>query len=87
MKLWKPSSKITKNSNLFKFEKFISKRFNKNFNENINESLLYTICNIIENENKFLLITSKIEINKMEIELTDLKSRLNNFFFLNLNQS
>ncbi len=32
MRLWKPSSTITKNSNLFKFEKFISKRFNKNFN-------------------------------------------------------
>ncbi|WP_440907864.1 acetoacetate--CoA ligase [Candidatus Pelagibacter sp.] len=34
MRLWKPSSKTKKNSNLFKFEKFISKRFNKNFNEN-----------------------------------------------------
>ena len=34
MRLWKPSSKTTKNSNLFKFEKFISKRFNKNFNVN-----------------------------------------------------
>ena len=34
MRLWKPSSKTRKNSNLFKFEKFISKRFNKNFNLN-----------------------------------------------------
>ena len=34
IRLWKPSSKTKKNSNLFKFEKFISKRFNKNFNEN-----------------------------------------------------
>ena len=34
MRLWKPSSKTTKNSNLFKFEKFISKRFNKDFNVN-----------------------------------------------------
>ena len=34
IKLWKPSSKTKKNSNLFKFEKFISKKFNKNFNEN-----------------------------------------------------
>jgi len=34
IKLWKPSSKLKKNSNLFKFEKFISKRFNKNFNTN-----------------------------------------------------
>ena len=34
IRLWKPSSKTKKNSNLFKFEKFISKRFKKNFNEN-----------------------------------------------------
>ena len=34
IRLWEPSSKTKKNSNLFKFEKFISKRFNKNFNEN-----------------------------------------------------
>ena len=34
IRLWIASSKTKKNSNLFKFEKFISKRFNKNFNEN-----------------------------------------------------
>ena len=34
IRLRKPSNKTKKNSNLFKFEKFISKRFNKNFNEN-----------------------------------------------------
>ncbi len=31
-KLWHPPDRIKKNSNLFKFEKFISKRFSKNFN-------------------------------------------------------
>ena len=34
IRLWKPSIRAKKNSNLFKFEKFISKRFNKNFNQN-----------------------------------------------------
>ncbi len=34
IRLWKPSNKTKKKSNLFKFEKFISKRFNINFNEN-----------------------------------------------------
>ena len=34
IRLWKPSSKTKKNSNLFKFEKFISKKLNKNFNLN-----------------------------------------------------
>ncbi len=37
MRLWKPSSKTIKNSNLFKFEKFIAKKFNKNFNVNFNK--------------------------------------------------
>ena len=57
----------------------------ENLNENINEDLLYTIYNIIDNEKKFLLITSEIEINKLNIKLSDLKSRLNNFFFSNIN--
>ena len=34
IRLWKPSSKTKKNSNLYKFEKFLSERFNKNFNKN-----------------------------------------------------
>jgi acetoacetyl-CoA synthetase len=33
-KLWEASKKLKINSNLFKFEKFISKRFKKNFNKN-----------------------------------------------------
>ncbi len=33
-KLWEPSSILKKNSNLFKFEKFISNKFHKNFNSN-----------------------------------------------------
>ena len=37
MRLWKPSSKIIKNSKLFKFEKFIAKKFNKKFNVNFNK--------------------------------------------------
>ena len=45
MNLWKPSSKTTKNSNLFKFEKFISKRFNKNFNEDFQKIHNWSIKN------------------------------------------
>ena len=33
-KLWQPSIRLKNNSNLFKFEKFISNRFNQNFYEN-----------------------------------------------------
>lgn len=45
MSLWKPSSKTTKNSNLFKFEKFISKRFNKNFKVNFEKIHNWSIKN------------------------------------------
>ena len=33
-KLWEPSTTLKKNSNLFRFEKFISNKFHKNFNKN-----------------------------------------------------
>ena len=33
-KLWEASNRLKKSSNLFKFEKFISNRFNKSFNKN-----------------------------------------------------
>ena len=33
-KLWEASKHQKNNSNLFKFEKFISKKYNKNFNKN-----------------------------------------------------
>ena len=32
--LWEPSSILKKNSNLFRFEKFISNKFHKNFQMN-----------------------------------------------------
>ena len=45
IKLWEPSNKIKKNSNLFKFEKFISERFNKNFNENFKKIHNWSVKN------------------------------------------
>ncbi len=43
--LWKPSSKTTKNSNLFKFEKFISKRYNKHFKVNFEKIHNWSVKN------------------------------------------
>ena len=66
-------------------DKFIDKlKHNKNIvienlNENINEELLYTIINITENENKFLLITSEYAISELGFKLNDLVSRSKNF--------
>ena len=44
-KLWEPSRKIKLNSNLLKFEKFISNRFKKKFNNNYEKINSWTIKN------------------------------------------
>ena len=46
--------------------------------KNFSENLLYTILNIVEQENKFLLITSLESLNKFNFELPDLVSRIRN---------
>jgi chromosomal replication initiation ATPase DnaA len=44
-------------------------------NLNVNEKLIYTLFNIIDQENKFLIITSLEPIAEIEFKLEDLKSR------------
>ncbi len=51
----------------------------ENLNENINEKLVYSLINIIEQENKYLIITSINPIVNLNFELNDLKSRFKNF--------
>ena len=46
--------------------------------ENFPEHLLYTVLNIIEQENKYLLITSLKSLNKFNFKLPDLISRIRN---------
>ena len=50
----------------------------ENFNYNIPEKLLYSLINIVEQENKYLLITSLKPLNKFDFKLKDLNSRINN---------
>ena len=47
--------------------------------EKINENLLFTLINIIDQDNKFLIITSTIPIVEFKFKLDDLNSRSNNF--------
>ena len=51
----------------------------ENFDENIDEKLAYSFFNLIEQENKYLILTSEIPIVEMNFELDDLKSRSKNF--------
>ena len=56
----------------------------ENFNFNIPEKLLYSLINIVEQENKYLLITSLKPINKLDFKLKDLNSRINNCLFVEI---
>ena len=50
----------------------------ENLDLNINESLIYTLFNIIDQDNKFLIITSTKPIVDIDFKLEDLRSRAKN---------
>ena len=56
----------------------------EDYQNNISENLLYSLINIVEQENKYLLITSETPINEFNYKLNDLVSRLNNFLYIKL---
>tara|TARA_B100001057_G_C22771780_1_gene919909 strand:- start:429 stop:1091 length:663 start_codon:yes stop_codon:yes gene_type:complete len=45
----------------------------------VDEKLIYSLLNIIDIDNKFIIVTSAEPIVKIDFSLTDLKSRTNNF--------
>ena len=58
----------------------------EDLHENINERLLYSIFNLIEQDNKYLLISSIKPINTMNFMLPDLISRLKNCIIAKIEQ-
>jgi chromosomal replication initiation ATPase DnaA len=50
----------------------------ENLNLGDNEKLIYTLLNIIDQDNKFLIITSNKPIAEIDFELEDLRSRTKN---------
>ncbi len=50
----------------------------ENLNLNVNEKLIYTLFNIIDQDNKFLIITSLEPLSEVNFKLEDLKSRTKN---------
>ena len=50
----------------------------ENLDLNVNEKLIYTLFNIIDQDNKFLIITSSEPIAEINFKLEDLKSRTKN---------
>jgi len=56
----------------------------ENLTTEINENLFFTLCNIIDQDNKYLIVTSNQAIVNLEFSLNDLKSRSKNFLLQNI---
>ena len=50
----------------------------ENLNLDVNEKLIYTLFNIIDQDNKFLIITSLEPVSEIDFRLEDFKSRTKN---------
>ena len=55
-----------------------------NFENKIEEKLFYTILNQSKQLENFIVINSKVPINKFKLKLNDLKSRFNSFIFIGI---
>ena len=56
----------------------------ENLDENIKERLVYSLINIVEQNNKYLIITSHKPIVEINFKLIDLKSRSKSFLIQNI---
>ena len=58
----------------------------ENVSEKINENLFFTLCNTVEQDNKYLIVTSENSIVNIDFKLNDLKSRSKNFLLQNIDK-
>ena len=80
----------------FKFKELNAKIFDKikgyqnivieDFSESCDEELTYSLIDMVEKENKYLLITSVRAVNEMETRLKDLNSRFKNILTAKINK-
>ena len=56
----------------------------ENLNDRIDENLLFTLLNIIDQDNKYIILTSKNPIVDYSFKLNDLNSRSKNFLLCNI---
>jgi len=66
------------NDDIFKTIKAYQNIVLEDLNLNIEEKLLYTLFNIVDQDNKFLVITSTKPIAEINFQLEDLRSRTKN---------
>ena len=58
----------------------------ENLTSDIDEKLLYSFLNLIDQDNKYIIITSLTPIVYIDFKLNDLKSRTKNFLLLNIDK-
>ena len=56
----------------------------EDIDHNIDENLVYTLFNIVDLDNKYIIVTSGIPIVNINFRLVDLKSRTKNFLLQNI---
>ncbi len=69
------------NENVFKKLKLYENIIIDDFNNKCEEKLMYSIFNLVDQDNKYLIINSQTPINEINFELNDLKSRSKNCLF------
>ena len=67
------------NNHFLKKIKFYKNIILEDLTLRINEKLFYSLINIVEAENKHLIVTSNVSIVNLNFKLSDLKSRSKNF--------
>jgi len=72
------------NNEFFKKIKVFENIIIENFNDKIDENLLFTLLNIVDQDNKYLILTSKNSIVDYSFKLNDLNSRSKNFLLCNI---
>ena len=68
------------NNEFFKKTKLYENIILEDLISNIDENLFYSLINIIDAENKNLIITSRIPVSSINFKLLDIQSRLKKFF-------
>ena len=79
----KLNSKLLKNSDL-KEIKIYENIVLEDIDNNVDEKLIYSLFNIVDLDNKFIIVTSLVPIVNINFSLNDLKSRTKNFLLQNI---
>ena len=72
------------NDNFLKKIKIYQNIVLENLSKNIDERLFYSLINIIEQDNKYLIVTTNHPVVKIDFRLEDLRSRASNFLLQNI---